>query len=395
MCRESDPQELCEQLGIEPDDLDVDIEAGPAEVMPRPSRVSRLVERDVERILADLGRAGGIVEPGLPLEYEPIEGRCHPLGAWGRPHRPGSWMRELDLMEAPNRECSLLVLTCRTGDDAPSFALGVIPDETARRSSTLAKELFPWFERGPLELLCAGEIPSFVRGNGDGLLDVEDLGRLLSAALQRLDERTLVTDVGWLVRDDVRSWERVVQESEGTPRAAGGFTDTRSALRTWFRHASRPAIVEDEVDTWSVLADPALDVREEEMAAMQALRAFAEAYTEAWCSQDPARVAAHFAPDGSLAINGGEPARGRDALTQVAAEFMATFPDLQVILDALEPREGGVRYHWTLAGTHEGTGNRVRIPGHEDWTIGEDGLIAESLGHFDAEEYERQIAEGE
>jgi len=31
-------------------------------------------------------------------------------------------------------------------------------------------------------------------------------------------------------------------------------------------------------------------------------------YTEAWCSRDPARVAAHYAPGGTIAINGGEPA---------------------------------------------------------------------------------------
>ncbi len=37
----------------------------------------------------------------------------------------------------------------------------------------------------------------------------------------------------------------------------------------------------------------------------------ARSYTEAWCSQDPARVAGHYAPDGSLTINGGTPSVGR------------------------------------------------------------------------------------
>ena len=32
---------------------------------------------------------------------------------------------------------------------------------------------------------------------------------------------------------------------------------------------------------------------------------FALGYTEAWYSQDPARVAEHYAPEGSLTINGG------------------------------------------------------------------------------------------
>ena len=30
-----------------------------------------------------------------------------------------------------------------------------------------------------------------------------------------------------------------------------------------------------------------------------------------------------------------------------------------------------------------GTGKRVRIRGYEEWTIGDDGVIAASLGHYD------------
>jgi hypothetical protein len=33
----------------------------------------------------------------------------------------------------------------------------------------------------------------------------------------------------------------------------------------------------------------------------------------------------------------------------------------------------------------------VRISGYEDWKIGSDGLISESLGHFDAADFQRQI----
>ena len=36
---------------------------------------------------------------------------------------------------------------------------------------------------------------------------------------------------------------------------------------------------------------------------LEQLRAFAEAYTAAWCSMDPPAVAAHYAPEGYLAIN--------------------------------------------------------------------------------------------
>ena len=38
-----------------------------------------------------------------------------------------------------------------------------------------------------------------------------------------------------------------------------------------------------------------------------------------------------------------------------------------------------------------GTGRPVRISGYEEWTFGPDGLVARSLGHFDAAEYQRQV----
>ena len=127
------------------------------------------------------------------------------------------------------------------------------------------------------------------------------------------------------------------------------------------------------------------------------LRDFARRYTEAWCSQEPASVAAHYAPEGSLAINGGEPAQGRAALTEVARSFMAAFPDLRVLMEDLVVTDAGADYHWTLVGTNigpGGTGNRVRISGSEEWTIGGDGLIAESQGHYDQAEYDRQLEHG-
>ncbi len=36
----------------------------------------------------------------------------------------------------------------------------------------------------------------------------------------------------------------------------------------------------------------------------------------------------------------------------------------------------------------------MRISGFEEWRIGDDGLIAESLGSFDAADFERQIEHG-
>jgi SnoaL-like domain len=61
-------------------------------------------------------------------------------------------------------------------------------------------------------------------------------------------------------------------------------------------------------------------------------------------------------------------------------------------------REGDhVVYRWTLTGTNTGpggTGKAVRIDGYEQWTMGDDGLIAESQGHCDEGEYRRQLNEG-
>jgi uncharacterized protein (TIGR02246 family) len=78
------------------------------------------------------------------------------------------------------------------------------------------------------------------------------------------------------------------------------------------------------------------------------LRALAERYTAAWCSMDPAAVAAHYAPEGSLAINGGAPAVGRDAITAVAASFYEGLPDMRVYFDDLVVDGDRIEFHWTF-----------------------------------------------
>jgi predicted ester cyclase len=127
------------------------------------------------------------------------------------------------------------------------------------------------------------------------------------------------------------------------------------------------------------------------------LREFASRYTAAWCSQDAANVAAFFSLSGSLSINGGVPAVGRSAITAAAQEFMTTFPDLEITMDDLLDQGERVIYKWTLSGTNTGpggTGHRVRISGFEEWRMDGDGLVAESLGHFDSAAYRRQLEQG-
>jgi len=123
------------------------------------------------------------------------------------------------------------------------------------------------------------------------------------------------------------------------------------------------------------------------------VRDFARSYTAAWCSHDPAKVAEHFVPGGTIAINGGEPTE----VTEVARSFMAAFPDIQLFMDDVVFKGEVVKYHWTFTGTNTGpggTGAPVRISGSEEWTFGDDGLVVESQGSYDQAEYNQQLEHG-
>jgi uncharacterized protein (TIGR02246 family) len=133
------------------------------------------------------------------------------------------------------------------------------------------------------------------------------------------------------------------------------------------------------------------------MPAIAELRQFAKRYTVAWCSHQAATVAGFYSEDGWLRINDGTAAKGRSAIAEAAQAFMTAFPDLRVLMDDVVVRGDGAEYHWTLVGTNTapgGTGQRVSISGFEAWKIGEDGLIAESHGHYDAVDYQRQVGRG-
>ena len=126
----------------------------------------------------------------------------------------------------------------------------------------------------------------------------------------------------------------------------------------------------------------------------QELMKFGKDYSMAWSSQSPEKVAGFFASDGMLQVNEGEPAIGTGAITAVAKGFMDAFPDMVVTMDSLVTKSGKTRFYWTLTGTNSapgGTGNKVKISGFEEWTFNKEGLVQESKGHFDAEDYNRQL----
>ena len=124
------------------------------------------------------------------------------------------------------------------------------------------------------------------------------------------------------------------------------------------------------------------------------LNEFATRYAAAWSSQNADRLAAFYADTGSLKVNAGAPAEGRAAVRAAIQSFMTGYPDMLVRLDSVVQNGDKTVFHWTWTGTNTGpggTGRAVRISGYEEWTFSADGLIAESLGHYDEAEYQRQM----
>lgn len=120
---------------------------------------------------------------------------------------------------------------------------------------------------------------------------------------------------------------------------------------------------------------------------------FATRYAAAWSSHSAERVASFYSESGSLAINGGKPSVGRTAIAGAAQSFITAYPDLIVRFDRLEPKGDRTLFHWTFIGTNSGpggTGAHVEISGYEDWEMGADHLIADSLGYYDANDWDRQ-----
>ena len=133
---------------------------------------------------------------------------------------------------------------------------------------------------------------------------------------------------------------------------------------------------------------------DEESADMDELTEFATRYAATWSGGDPEAHAAHYAEDGVLRINDGEPAIGREAVEEVVRGFMAGFPDMVVELVELRKKGDKVQFHWHWTGTYTGPGGNgaaVDMTGYEEWTFDDDGLILESHGNYDDAEYQRQL----
>ena len=121
----------------------------------------------------------------------------------------------------------------------------------------------------------------------------------------------------------------------------------------------------------------------------------AKAYTAAWNSGSPEAVAASYALDGRIVINGGEPWEGRARVAAMAAGFFADVPDLALSCDGVRRAGDHVVYLWTFTGTHSGTKNPLKISGWEEWDLDAEHKVKASRGWFDAADYARQAAAGQ
>lgn len=120
-------------------------------------------------------------------------------------------------------------------------------------------------------------------------------------------------------------------------------------------------------------------------------------YVDAWNAHRPEACADCFAPDGERvwrvlapAHVGGDPFprfRGRDAVREGIASFMAAVPDLVVDVIALsDGSDGRIWTEWRLSGTHLGDwgpwparGERVDVVGVSILTLGDGGFAEERL----------------
>ena len=120
--------------------------------------------------------------------------------------------------------------------------------------------------------------------------------------------------------------------------------------------------------------------------------ALMDAHMKAWNSGVGAEVARTYSKDAIFIINRGDPMVGHGDIGEMAAGFMAEFPDMKLTLNSMLLAGDHMLYTWTFEGHHVDTKNFVRFPGWEEWELDDDCRVKSSLGWFDADDYARQVA---
>jgi uncharacterized protein (TIGR02246 family) len=124
----------------------------------------------------------------------------------------------------------------------------------------------------------------------------------------------------------------------------------------------------------------------------QAVAELAQAYTAAWNSRSAENVASHYAEEGQIVINGGEPWQGRSRIAAMATGFFTDVPDLALRCDELRCAGSHVLYVWTFTGHDAKTGRPLQVRGWEEWDLDQDMKVNASRGWYDADDYARQVA---
>ncbi|MGI9351875.1 MAG: nuclear transport factor 2 family protein [Rhizobiaceae bacterium] len=121
-------------------------------------------------------------------------------------------------------------------------------------------------------------------------------------------------------------------------------------------------------------------------------RKLADAHCAAWTSMSADKVAERYAETTSFGMNGGEPMTTRAEISEMARGFMSDFPDLVLSCDSVLVADHHMVYAWTFEGQHAGTGNKIRFSGWEEWDLNDELKVTKSLGWYDVEDYNQQVA---
>jgi len=124
----------------------------------------------------------------------------------------------------------------------------------------------------------------------------------------------------------------------------------------------------------------------------EAVQTLIEDHIKAWCSGSAEGVAASYTSDAVFSINRGDPMVGHGDIADMVNGFCDEFPDVVLTLDHSFIAGDHAVYVWTFTGTHVESGKSVKFQGWEEWELTDEPRVKSSLGWYDADDYERQLA---
>lgn len=125
--------------------------------------------------------------------------------------------------------------------------------------------------------------------------------------------------------------------------------------------------------------------------AQDILQNLARDYALAWSSGNGQEVAAFFAADCEMRVNGGDPVQGQSAIANAVQGYVADFTEMELRCDLM--RRAGKRavFVWTLEGDHK-DGAHVVMSGWDELELDNDNRLTSASGWYNEEDFQRQIA---